>query len=146
MPRTKSTTVAGVYGRQKDRYMELIHLFPLRPLASEEDLDEAIAVIDSLLDQPKRTKPENDYLEVLGDIVHAYEEEHDPETPVPDSAMLQSFIEDHGLTQQQVAKGAGIAVSTVSEVLSGKRKLNRKQIGKLAKFFNVSPAVFDFSG
>ena len=40
----------------------------------------------------------------------------------------------------------GIAESTISEVLSGKRKLNRTQIGKLARYFHVSPAVFEFGG
>jgi HTH-type transcriptional regulator/antitoxin HigA len=40
----------------------------------------------------------------------------------------------------------GVAESTISEVLSGKRKLNRKQIGKLAQFFHVDPGVFDIAG
>jgi HTH-type transcriptional regulator/antitoxin HigA len=40
----------------------------------------------------------------------------------------------------------GIAESTVSEVLSGKRTLNRKQIGKLAKYFRIAPGAFGFGG
>jgi transcriptional regulator with XRE-family HTH domain len=38
--------------------------------------------------------------------------------------------------------GAGIAESTISEVLSGKRRLTRAQLEKLAAYFHVVPAVF----
>jgi antitoxin component HigA of HigAB toxin-antitoxin module len=34
--------------------------------------------------------------------------------------------------------------SLISEVLKGKRSLNRSHIGKLARYFNVSPDVFAF--
>lgn len=37
-----------------------------------------------------------------------------------------------------------IAVSTISEVLRGKRTLNRAQIGKLARYFHVTPDTFVF--
>lgn len=39
-----------------------------------------------------------------------------------------------------------LAESTISEVLAGKRKLNRKQIGKLARYFKISPSAFAFEG
>jgi HTH-type transcriptional regulator/antitoxin HigA len=53
-------------------------------------------------------------------------------------------MQKNGLSSAAVAKATGIAVSTISEVLSGKRKLNRRQIGKLAKYFHVGPGVFHF--
>jgi HTH-type transcriptional regulator/antitoxin HigA len=37
-----------------------------------------------------------------------------------------------------------MAPSTVSEVLAGKRRLNRAQIGRLALYFHVDPGVFQF--
>jgi HTH-type transcriptional regulator/antitoxin HigA len=43
-----------------------------------------------------------------------------------------------------VAKEAGIAESTISEVLARKRRLNRSQIGKLARYFHVEPGAFAF--
>jgi HTH-type transcriptional regulator / antitoxin HigA len=46
--------------------------------------------------------------------------------------------------QAGVAKGPGIAESTISEVLAGRRKLNRAQIGKLAHYFRVGPETFAF--
>jgi transcriptional regulator with XRE-family HTH domain len=46
------------------------------------------------------------------------------------------------MTQAGVATETGIAESTISEILKGKRGLNRKHIEVLAKHFKVSPAVF----
>jgi HTH-type transcriptional regulator/antitoxin HigA len=144
MTRKRDVSIASVYGGQQDRYLELVCRFPLRPIRSDAELDEAIQVLDSLIDQDELTPPEDDYLDVLSDLVEAYEDVHYPIGPVSDADMLRSFLDSHRVKQSAVAKGAGITESTISEVLSGKRKLNRKQIGKLARFFHVDPGVFDF--
>lgn len=139
------TALSTLYGRAQDRYLELVLAFPLRPIRMETELDDATRVIDSLIDLDELSGPERDYLDVLTDLVEAYETEHYSAEPVTDADMLQFLLETKGVTQSVAAKGAGIAESTVSEVLSGKRKLNRKQIGKLAKYFHVEPGVFEFA-
>jgi HTH-type transcriptional regulator/antitoxin HigA len=133
-----------VYGRKQDRYLELIRQFPLRPIRSDAELIAAIQMIDSLIDQKVRSAPEEDYLDVISNLVHAYEEEHIPMRSVSDSEMLKYLIDLREVTQAELAKATGVAESTISEVLSGKRKLNRTQIGKLAKYFHVGPGVFAF--
>lgn len=139
-------TLGRVYGKDRDRYLELVAAFPLRPIRTDAELDEAVRIVDRLVDQEKRSKAEEDYLDVLGDLVEHYEDETIPVDPVSDAEMLQSFLEDWRLTQSQLAKETGIAESTISEILSGKRKLNRSQIGILARYFHVEPGVFQFAG
>lgn len=146
MARKRDTTsIRAVYGKAEDRYLELIRRFPLRPLRSDDELAEAIRVIDSLIDRDGLTAPEQDYLDVLGDLVEAYEDEAIPIKPVDDAGLLQLLIGAKGVSQAQVAKAVGIAESTISEVLSGKRKLNRAQIGKLSRYFRVEPGAFAFA-
>jgi HTH-type transcriptional regulator/antitoxin HigA len=125
-----------------ERYLELVRQVPLRPIHSEAELDRAIAMIDALLDQTERNADEEDYLDVLSDLVEKYEDEHDPMPPASGSEMLRFLIESEGTTQAKVAAEARIAESTLSEVLAGKRELNRKHIEALARYFQVSPAVF----
>jgi HTH-type transcriptional regulator/antitoxin HigA len=145
MARTKDTTSSrAIYGKREDRYLELIRRFPLRPLRSDADLDAAVAVVDSLIDQDELSPPEQDYLDVLSDLVEAYESETVSIQPVGDADMLRLLIEQKGITQVEVAKQAGIAESTISAVLAGERKLNRLQIGKLSRFFHVGPGTFAF--
>jgi HTH-type transcriptional regulator/antitoxin HigA len=125
-----------------DRYFELVKAFPLRPIRSDGELERATAVIDSLVDREALDLDESDYLDVLSDLVEKYERAHHPVPPVADAELLRHLIESRETTQAQVAQGAGIAESTVSEILSGRRKLSRSHIEALARFFHVSPAVF----
>lgn len=136
--RTKKTTV-------KDRYLELVQQVPLRPIRNESELDDAINMVNYLLDQLDRrtwTKDENDYIDVLGGLIEQYEDKHYPFEPQPDHAMLRHLIEAKGVTQARVAKDCNIAESTISAVLAGTRKLNRGHINKLARYFHVGPGVF----
>jgi HTH-type transcriptional regulator / antitoxin HigA len=135
-PRTTQRRVAG------DRYLELVCQVPLRPIRSEAELDSAIAMIDALLDLDKRSGDEEDYLDVLSDLVEKYEDENDPMPTVASTEMLRFLIDNRATTQTEVATETGIAESTISEILAGKREMNRKHIEALARHFNVNPAVF----
>lgn len=131
-------------GKTKDVYFELVLQFPLRPIRSDKELNAAVKMVDSLLDRKDLAPEEEDYLEVLGDLIEQYESETHPIAPVSDVEMLRHLIEAKGVSQAAVSKATGIADSTISEVLKGKRCLNRGHIGKLARYFNVSPDVFAF--
>jgi transcriptional regulator with XRE-family HTH domain len=48
----------------------------------------------------------------------------------------------NGLTGAAIARRSGIAASTVSAILSGKRRPTPEQMVVLAAVFNVSPAPF----
>ena len=142
--RNERNTSRAVYGKREDRYLELVREFPLRPIRRNAELDAAVAVVDSLIDQDELSAPERDYLDVLSDLIEAYEDEAVPMRPVADADMLRFLIDNRGVTQSSVANKVGIPESTISEVLASKRKLNRKQIGKLARYFRVEPGVFAF--
>jgi len=129
---------------KREQYLDLVRQFPLRPIRSEEELDRAIKVIDSLIDCPSRNDDQSDYLTVLSDLVESYEEEHYPMPEVSDARMLRHLIEAKGVSQTEVAKATRIANSTISAVLKGVRQLTREHIGQLAKYFHVEPGVFVF--
>jgi len=128
--------------RKSQVYHDLVRAFPLRPIRSLSALDEASAVVDRLAVKHPLTKDERDYLDVLSSLIERYENERFPIAPLPDQDMLAFLIEQKGVAQQVVARQAGIASSTISEILRGKRQLTRRQIEKLAVFFNVEPGVF----
>jgi HTH-type transcriptional regulator/antitoxin HigA len=131
-------------GGKKDDYLDLIHRLPLRPIRSGEELQRAIAMVDALIDRDHLNQDEQDYLDVLSDLVEHYESEHYPIAAVSDAEMLRHLIEAKGVTQVEVARETGIAESTISEVLAGKRPLTRVHIGKLSHYFHVGPGVFSF--
>ena len=122
----------------------MVQRFPLRPIQSGTDLDRAIAVVDSLLDRDNLDAGEQDYLDVLSDLVERYEDQTDPPRDVSDAEMLRFLMEQQAVKQVELSRATAIVESTISAVLSGKRELNRAQIGKLASYFHVSPSVFAF--
>jgi len=63
---------------------------------------------------------------------------------VPDADpidVLRFLLDRNGLSQRDIAAELG-SESTVSLVLSGKRRLNRDHIARLSQRFHVSPSVF----
>jgi HTH-type transcriptional regulator / antitoxin HigA len=123
-------------------YLALIRRFPLRPIRTEDELDAASAIIDELTDRDDLSPTEADFLDVLGDLVEKYEDAHVEMPHVSDAEMLRSLMDENGVSQADVVRGAGISKTVLSLVLNGKRDLTREHIEALSKYFSVSPAAF----
>jgi HTH-type transcriptional regulator/antitoxin HigA len=124
------------------KYLELIRSLPLRPLRSEADLDRAEAMLHHLLDMPSLSAPEQDYLEILGNLIDEYESKAHPIAPLLPNKMLAMSIESKGVTQMEVSRATGIPVSTISELIAQKREFNRAHIEKLCAYFRLDPRAF----
>lgn len=130
---------------QVDGYLELIRAFPLRPLRTGDDLDRAVAVIDSLINRDELSPGEDDYLRVPASLVEAYEDEHDPlpeDSEEPGVENLRFLTAENHLTLVRLHDETGVAVSTLSEILSGKRGISRSVREKLAARFCTPPSLF----
>lgn len=134
-------TKFGLKGKDRDSYLELILAFPLSSIRSDEHLYGAKKVMDCLLAKGELDDGEETYLDALSDLVGVYEDEHHAIEPASDADMLRHLLEAKGVTQAQLSQEAGIAKSTVSEVLGGKKPFSRQIIRKLAKFFKVDVSV-----
>lgn len=126
---------------ESNSYIDLLRKFPPRPIKSEADLLATQEIIDALLDSNELSLEKQDYLNVLGILVHEYEEKY---VAVPDLSgveLLRALIVELGLKQKDLVpifKTESIA----SAILNGHRKFTVEHIEKLAEFFNVSPSVF----
>lgn len=109
---------------------------------TEADYDRLVSALDELLDLTgdDEAHPLNSLVDIIGDWIEAYDEEHRPMPQVSGVRMLASLMREHGLTQSDLP-GVG-AQSVVSEVLSGKRQLNLRQVRWLAERFGISAEVF----
>jgi HTH-type transcriptional regulator/antitoxin HigA len=89
----------------------------------------------------RRTPAQDAYLDLLSTLVEAWEARNVDIPPNSPIEVVKFMCEMHGLPQRALVPIFGTD-SIVSEVLNGKRELQRKHIAGLASFFNVSPAVF----
>lgn len=124
------------------KYLQLIRSFPLRPIRSGAELAGAEAVLHELLDARSLSLPEQDYLEILGNLIEEYENRAHPIENLPPHEMLAGLLEAKGVTQTAVAKATRIPVSTLSELLSQKREFNLAHIQKLCAYFGIGPSAF----
>jgi HTH-type transcriptional regulator/antitoxin HigA len=124
------------------KYLDLIQTFPLRRIRSERELDRAEQVLHRLLDAESLTIAEQDYLEVLGDLIEEYEKKANPVADMAPYEMLAKSMEAKNVTQTEIAKATGIPVSTISELLSQKRDFNVSHIEKLCAYFGLGPSAF----
>ena len=137
----RAPTNTMTLGSDQAEYRALVNAFPPRPMGDDKDLDRTWAQIDALLAKSKRSKAEDDYLALLSDLVERWEDDHVEVPRLAGIELVRELLDDNQLPQRALVDIFGTD-SIVSEVLSGKRELQRKHIEGLAEFFNVSPAAF----
>jgi HTH-type transcriptional regulator/antitoxin HigA len=101
-----------------------------------------LKVIETLMDKPKLTAAEGKLLDLLSRLVDDYEETIYPTPTVSPADMLEHFMDARGASQAEVARGAGVPRSTVSEMLKGKRAVSVENAFRLGEFFHVDPTLF----
>ena len=114
----------------------------LAPIQSEQQHQEALTVFEALLEVVEAGSDPStlELFSLIGENIQRYEQEHHA---VPHSApedVLRFLMEQHRLTQGDLPEIGSQGV--VSEVLSGKRKLNVRQIQALSERFRVLPTLF----
>lgn len=112
-----------------------------RVIDSEEQLAAYTKALYGLTAEPHPTRAQVQAIELLTLLIERYEQENYTIPKASPADVLRFLIERHGLRQRDLAAELG-GESVVSEVLSGKRKLNAAQIEKLSQRFRISPAVF----
>ena len=115
------------------------HAIAVHPIRTTRDLRDALARIDALWGAKSGTI-EGDELDVLTDLVEAYENRHHPIGPGSGLRTLKHLMQANGLTQSDLPEIGSQGV--VSEILTGKRDLNVRHIRALAVRFKVAAAVF----
>jgi HTH-type transcriptional regulator / antitoxin HigA len=87
------------------------------------------------------TAAEKELAELLTLLIENFEETRYRLPRAKPLEVLRFLMEQHQLKQKDLVKVFGTA-SVVSEVLSGKRELNKEHIRRLSRRFHVSPELF----
>ena len=120
---------------------EMIRRGAPRLIRNDQELEEYTRVLFGLTSKAKRSRAEEDAVELLTLLIERYESER---FPIPDAEpmdVLRFLLESNGFSQRDISSELG-SEATVSLVLSGKRQLTREHIARLSQRFHVSPAVF----
>ncbi|SLM29106.1 conserved hypothetical protein [Desulfamplus magnetovallimortis] len=128
-------------------YQQLMEVWPsISPYfnspTNEEELDDLIELADYLMDQTQGevNHPLIGLLDIVGTLISDYERTHIPEPKGTPVGCLKYFMREYGLKQKDLTEIGSPGV--ISEVMSGKRELNKRQIKALSARFGCNPAVF----
>jgi HTH-type transcriptional regulator / antitoxin HigA len=123
-------------------YRTLLNKVPPKIIRSEKE-NEAYTEILYELDQRsgKLTVAERDLAKLLTLLIEEFEERRYRLPRSKPLDVLRFLMDQHGLMQKDLVSVFG-APSIVSEVLSGRRELNKVQIKRLSDRFHVSPELF----
>jgi len=126
---------------------EIAKVWPdIQPIFSvphnEKDYNKLVNLLDRLIDEVGNNEnhPLTSLMETIGSLIETYESQYINEIEGDPIDALNDLMEEHGLKQLDLSEIGSQGV--VSEILSGKRQLNIRQIKILSKRFKVSPAVF----
>ncbi len=114
----------------------------LRPIRNDAEYDRTVALMNSLLDIIGDNEDHTlaGLLDLVSELVADYDASHHAIEASEPREVLRYLIEQRGLKQSDLADI--VPQSNLSAILAGKRKISAAMAGKLAKYFNVSAAVF----
>jgi HTH-type transcriptional regulator/antitoxin HigA len=130
--------------RDNDRFLELVRQFPLRPIRTKRDYVAAAKVMERLAirGEDDLNRDELDYLDVLTDLVEAYDTAHYPE---PDEGTtldrLKALMKESGSSTADLGRLLGNS-GLASQILLGRRELSKNHIRVLSRHFKLDAGYF----
>jgi HTH-type transcriptional regulator/antitoxin HigA len=142
--RLKSTTKEGgkvpaIAERLPAKY--LVKAEAPKIIASREQHEAYVSRLLELQRKAHRSAEETETAKLLVVLIADYEAKQFTIEKASGVEVLRELMDANELRQKDLADDLG-GESIVSLILKGKRQLNRQQMEKLSKRFNVSPAVF----
>ena len=126
----------------RSEYASLLTISLPAVIRHEAENERHIAMLEELDRKGSRmSAAERRMAELLTLLIEDFEEKHYALKAATPMDVLNELMLANNLKQKDLVEVFGTP-SIVSEVLSGKRRLNAEHIRKLSRRFNVSPEVF----
>ena len=114
----------------------------LGPIRDDAHYEHMVALADALIESGKISKGGelSGLFKIVSELIANYDQQH---YPIPDASpvqVLRFLMDQHGLKQSDIPEIG--SQSVVSQVLSGRRMLNARQVAALAARFGVGADVF----
>lgn len=134
---------SGTFGNDiQSAWLNLTRNIPLSRIHSKKQYKVVVKAMEYLADvlNDDEKHPLVGLLEVLEVLVENYDREHNQIPTITGVEFLKNLMTEHGLKQADLADLGSQGV--VSEILSGKRRLNQRHAEFLAKRFSLPEELF----
>jgi HTH-type transcriptional regulator/antitoxin HigA len=132
-----------VFAEVPTTYEALCRVHLPRPIHDQADLDNATEVVDFLAGH-RLNSDQEDYLDLLSDLIAEYEEKHEAfrtrkTSPI---ALLKVLLAENGLNASDLSRILGADRTLGAKILRGERALTVEHMRKLGTRFAVEPGLF----
>jgi antitoxin component HigA of HigAB toxin-antitoxin module len=123
-------------------YKELLGLYPPRKIHDKAAYQQALKVVDWLALRAE-TKDQEDFLDLLSDLVDGYESKRFPQEPAASPIELLNYlVEENEITTRELGSLLGIDHSAAARILKSQRSITPEHAQKLGERFAIRPSRF----
>jgi HTH-type transcriptional regulator / antitoxin HigA len=124
-------------------YETLLQEFVPRPISSQRAYQRTLRQIDGLIRKAKRSRAEDELLELLATLVEQYEIRQGYTVPrLAPRDRLAQLIDARQLTQTQLSRASQVPRTTINEILAGRRGISKLNALRLANYFGLPADEF----
>jgi len=124
-------------------YETLLQEFVPRPISTQRSYQRTLKQIDGLIRKAKRSRAEDDLLELLAMLVEQYEIRQGQSNPeLSPRDRLAGLLEARQLTQTELSRVTQVPRTTINEILAGRRSISKANALRLANYFGVPTGDF----
>lgn len=122
-------------------YAALLKRTPPKVIRTQQQNEEYIRILEEMERRGNLDEDEKEFAELLTLLIENFEDKNYQLRPSTPLEVVAELMDSNGLRQKDLVDVFGTE-SVVSEVLNGKRELNKDHIKRLSARFNVSPELF----
>lgn len=127
-------------------YRSLCNLYLPRPIHDKVGYENALEVTEAMAGfEEQFSRDQDDYFELLTDLILTYEEEHEksfPERKLPFRERLKTLLESANWTASDLGRFLGLDATMGNKIVRGERKLTAEHIRQLSRHFSLSAEYF----
>ncbi|MBE9207872.1 transcriptional regulator [Nostoc sp. LEGE 06077] len=124
-----------------ESYGKLLAQYQPKTITTDEENEQAIALVQDLEHRANRIPEEEILLELLVTLIEKFEETHYPIPQGTPHSMLVHLMDARDISPEVLAETFG-SLEFVQEILNGDRTINQAEAEALAEYFHVSANLF----
>lgn len=122
-------------------YRELVNKYLPRPIQSEADYRRVLRQLDELM-TPRPGRARGQLIELLATLVEQYESREHPPPEISPEKMLAHCLAAKETTPARLDRDTGIPLTTISNVLAGRRGISKLNARRLGAYFHLPTSAF----
>jgi HTH-type transcriptional regulator/antitoxin HigA len=124
------------------KYSQLLAETAPQVIETEEEYERLLKIAERLVFKQDLTPEERALNKLVVFLVEDYETKKYPMGESTPQEILKHIMDSSGNSQADLARITGSSSGVISEILSGKRNISKKQAKALAAHFKVDPILF----